>query len=125
MLTASPPRAVSLYLVFMSAPVSRMVLMTLSRLTWCVPSPRSAMRAAYGFPIKAAEAYRIGLAQWLVPPEQLMDQAMEAAVLLRHALDFRPSGAMGWEHHGCLDALMRVKAWGRLWVQDSLQAHRR
>ena len=28
MLTASPPRAVSLYLVFMSAPVSRMVLMT-------------------------------------------------------------------------------------------------
>ncbi len=46
MLTASPPRAVSLYLVCMSAPVSRMVLMTLSRLTWCVPSPRSAMRAA-------------------------------------------------------------------------------
>ncbi|CFN65439.1 Uncharacterised protein [Bordetella pertussis] len=26
--TANPPRAVSLYLVFMSAPVSRMVLMT-------------------------------------------------------------------------------------------------
>lgn len=32
-LTARPPRAVSLYLVSMSAPVSRMVLMTLSRLT--------------------------------------------------------------------------------------------
>jgi len=44
--TASPPRAVSLYLVIMSAPVSRMVLMTWSRLTWWVPSPRSAMRAA-------------------------------------------------------------------------------
>jgi hypothetical protein len=29
-LTASPPRAVSLYLVFMSAPVSRMVLITWS-----------------------------------------------------------------------------------------------
>ena len=46
MFTASPPRAVSLYFVIMSAPVSRIVLMTLSRLTWCVPSPRSAMRAA-------------------------------------------------------------------------------
>jgi len=33
MLTARPPRAVSLYLVIMSAPVSRIVLMTLSRLT--------------------------------------------------------------------------------------------
>ncbi len=31
--TARPPRAVSLYLVSMSAPVSRMVLITLSRLT--------------------------------------------------------------------------------------------
>ena len=33
--TASPPRAVSLYLTFMSAPVSRIVLITLSRLTMC------------------------------------------------------------------------------------------
>lgn len=32
-LTAKPPLAVSLYLVFISAPVSRIVLMTLSRLT--------------------------------------------------------------------------------------------
>ncbi|MGE0415967.1 MAG: enoyl-CoA hydratase/isomerase family protein [Acetobacteraceae bacterium] len=39
----------------------------------------NAMRAAYGFPIKAAEAYRTGLAQWLVPPEALMEQAMEVA----------------------------------------------
>ncbi|MBM3572958.1 MAG: enoyl-CoA hydratase [Alphaproteobacteria bacterium] len=39
----------------------------------------NAMRAAYGFPIKAAEAHRIGLAQWLVPPDRLMDQAMEVA----------------------------------------------
>src|SRR5690606_6368533 len=44
--TARPPREVSLYLVFMSAPVSRMVLMTLSRDTKCCPSPRSARRAA-------------------------------------------------------------------------------
>jgi LysR family transcriptional regulator (chromosome initiation inhibitor) len=46
MFTARPPREVSLYFTFMSAPVSRMVLMTLSRLTWWVPSPCSAMRAA-------------------------------------------------------------------------------
>src|SRR5882757_6350334 len=46
-LTASPPRAVSLYLTFMSAPVSRIVLITLSRLTTCVPSPRSAIRAEW------------------------------------------------------------------------------
>src|SRR5215211_4538931 len=43
MFTAKPPRAVSLYLVIMSAPVSRIVLMTLSSETLCVPSPRSAM----------------------------------------------------------------------------------
>ena len=36
--TANPPRAVSLYLVIMSAPVSRIVLMTWSRLTsWLWP----------------------------------------------------------------------------------------
>src|SRR4029453_18039036 len=46
MLTASPPRAVSLYLIFMSAPVCIMVLITLSRLTVCRPSPCSASRAA-------------------------------------------------------------------------------
>jgi enoyl-CoA hydratase/carnithine racemase len=39
----------------------------------------NAMRAAYGFPIKAEEAYRIGLAQWLVPAADLMDQAMAVA----------------------------------------------
>lgn len=39
----------------------------------------NAMRAAYGFPIKAEEAYRIGLAQWLVPAVDLMDQAMAVA----------------------------------------------
>src|SRR5690606_16494223 len=46
MFTASPPRAVSLYLTDMSAPVSFIVLMTLSRDTLCEPSPRSAIRAA-------------------------------------------------------------------------------
>src|SRR5690606_29689278 len=45
-LTASPPREVSLYLSCMSRPVSRMVLMTLSSDTLCLPSPRSAMREA-------------------------------------------------------------------------------
>ena len=46
MFTAKPPRAVSLYLVFMSAPVSRIVLMTWSKLTVWLPSPCKAMRAA-------------------------------------------------------------------------------
>ena len=38
-----------------------------------------AMRAAFGFPLKAEEAYRIGLAQWLVPHDALMARAMEVA----------------------------------------------
>jgi enoyl-CoA hydratase/carnithine racemase len=38
-----------------------------------------AMRAAFGFPLKAEEAYRIGLAQWLVPHGELMARAMEVA----------------------------------------------
>ncbi|MBI2887930.1 MAG: enoyl-CoA hydratase/isomerase family protein [Chloroflexi bacterium] len=39
----------------------------------------NAMKLAMGMPLKAAEAYRIGLAQWLVPHDQLMDQALEVA----------------------------------------------
>ena len=39
----------------------------------------NAMRAALGWPIDAEEAYRIGLAQWVAPHEELMDQAMEVA----------------------------------------------
>ncbi len=39
----------------------------------------NAMKAALGYPIDAAEAYRIGLAQWLVPHAELMDQAMKVA----------------------------------------------
>lgn len=38
-----------------------------------------AMRTALGFPLNADEAYRIGLAQWLVPPDALMTKAMEVA----------------------------------------------
>lgn len=38
-----------------------------------------AMRVAMGFPLKGEEAYRIGLAQWLVPHEQLMAQALQVA----------------------------------------------
>lgn len=38
-----------------------------------------AMKLAMGFPLKAEEAYRIGLAQWLVPHDALMNKAMEVA----------------------------------------------
>ena len=34
-----------------------------------------AMRVGMGFPLKAEEAYRIGLAQWLVPHAELMPKA--------------------------------------------------
>src|SRR6185437_16171449 len=44
--TANSPRDVSLYLSFMSRPVSRMVLMTLSSDTRCLPSLRIAIRCA-------------------------------------------------------------------------------
>ena len=39
----------------------------------------SAMRVAMGFPLKADEAHRIGLAQWLVPHAKLMEQALAVA----------------------------------------------
>ena len=39
----------------------------------------NAMRAALGYTIDANEAYRIGLAQWLVPHAELMDRAMKVA----------------------------------------------
>lgn len=38
-----------------------------------------AMRLGMGLPIKADEAYRIGLAQWLVPHDALMATALELA----------------------------------------------
>jgi enoyl-CoA hydratase/carnithine racemase len=38
-----------------------------------------AMKVAMGFPLKADEAYRIGLAQWLVPHDKLMEQALSVA----------------------------------------------
>jgi enoyl-CoA hydratase/carnithine racemase len=38
-----------------------------------------AMRLALGFPLKADEAYRIGLAQWLVPHNELIAKTMEVA----------------------------------------------
>jgi enoyl-CoA hydratase/carnithine racemase len=37
------------------------------------------MKAALGYPIDAQEAYRIGLAQWMVPHAELMDRAMKVA----------------------------------------------
>jgi enoyl-CoA hydratase/carnithine racemase len=39
----------------------------------------NAMKLALGFPLKAEEAHQIGLAQWLVPHEQLMEKTMEVA----------------------------------------------
>ena len=50
-----------------------------------------AMRMALGFPLPADEAYRIGLAQWLVPPAKLMDQALEVAA---HLASLPPLAAM-------------------------------
>jgi enoyl-CoA hydratase/carnithine racemase len=38
-----------------------------------------AMRLALGIPLTAEEAYRVGLAQWRVPHDQLMDKALEVA----------------------------------------------
>ena len=38
-----------------------------------------AMKLAMGFPLKADEAYRTGLAQWLVPHGELMAKALEVA----------------------------------------------
>ncbi len=39
----------------------------------------NAMKLAMGFPLKADEAHRIGLAQWVVPHERLMETVMEVA----------------------------------------------
>jgi enoyl-CoA hydratase/carnithine racemase len=39
----------------------------------------NAMRAALGYPIDANEAYRIGLAQWLVPHAELLERALKVA----------------------------------------------
>jgi len=40
------------------------------------------MRMALGIPLPAEEAYRIGLAQWLVPHAKLMDKTLEVAAHL-------------------------------------------
>ncbi len=39
----------------------------------------NAMKLAMGFPMSGAEAYRLGLAQWLVPHQELMKTAFEVA----------------------------------------------
>jgi enoyl-CoA hydratase/carnithine racemase len=39
----------------------------------------NAMKLALGFPLKAEEAHQIGLAQWLVPQEELMSKSLEVA----------------------------------------------
>ncbi len=49
-----------------------------------------AMRLAMGFPLKAEEAYRIGLAQWMVPHDQLMDTTMDVA---QHLVSLPPLAA--------------------------------
>jgi enoyl-CoA hydratase/carnithine racemase len=49
-----------------------------------------AMRLILGIPLPAAEAHRIGLAQWLVPHAGLMDKALEVA---RHVAALPPLAA--------------------------------
>jgi len=50
----------------------------------------NAMKAALGYPIDAEEAYRIGLAQWLVPHAELMDRAMKVPKTSRPAAARQP-----------------------------------
>jgi enoyl-CoA hydratase len=55
------------------------------RAEWRLPQVALGILPAQGgtvrlaFPLKADEAYRVGLAQWLVPHEELMAKAMEVA----------------------------------------------
>jgi enoyl-CoA hydratase/carnithine racemase len=49
-----------------------------------------AMRLTMGFPLRADEAYRTGLAQWLVPHAELMDQAKKVA---EHVASLSPLAA--------------------------------
>jgi len=42
----------------------------------------NAMRLTLGLPLTAAEAHRIGLAQWVVPHPELMDRTLEVAAHL-------------------------------------------
>lgn len=49
-----------------------------------------AMKLAMGFPLSAEEAYRIGLAQWLVPDADLMTRAHQVAA---HIADLPPLAA--------------------------------
>jgi enoyl-CoA hydratase/carnithine racemase len=44
-----------------------------------------AMKLAMGFPLSGEEAYRIGLAQWLVPHDELMTRALEVGSHCRAA----------------------------------------
>ncbi len=70
----------------------------------------NAMRAALGYPIDAAEAYRIGLAQWLVPHAELMERALKVAddiaalppLAARLAKEIADQGPRYPEHPGCL-----------------------
>jgi len=49
-----------------------------------------AMRLTMGFPLKADEAYRVALAQWLVPHSELMQQAQKVA---EHVASLSPLAA--------------------------------
>ncbi len=49
-----------------------------------------AMRVSLGFPLKAEEAYRIGLAQWLVPHHELAEQT---AAVAQHIAELPPLSA--------------------------------
>ncbi|MFT6583095.1 MAG: enoyl-CoA hydratase/carnithine racemase [Alphaproteobacteria bacterium] len=49
-----------------------------------------AMRMAMGFPMSGEEAYRTGLAQWLTPHAEMMDEALRVA---QHIADMPPLAA--------------------------------
>jgi enoyl-CoA hydratase/carnithine racemase len=88
-----------------------------------------AMKVALGFPLTAEEAWRVGLAQWLVPHAELMAKAMEVA---GHVAALPPLAArLAKEDAFGLDAPLREAANADLYrfmalelTEDKKEAHR-
>src|ERR1043166_1609732 len=88
-----------------------------------------AMRLAMGFPMKAEEAYRTGLAQWLVPHDELMAKAFKvvehvaalpplAARLAKEAVAFGMDGSLREAANADLYRFMTLKL-----TEDKKEAH--